>query len=293
MKCEDCLGWIEEYVDGELGSELTGRVRRHINSCAECAAAYKALEQEQALYASYRRDVDVTPALWAGVQARIAAEKAPRPTNRFAWLRNHIAVLLATPRLSPALAAALVILTVGLTIVVMSYLNAQKGNSGGGKIAATSNTNSGKEQGEDNKTPAPGNIAENKEKGPEKQPSEKPEKIESAPVIAGNKPAPRRRPEAKTPTPEELVRDAEQKYLSAIAILSRDVKKIRSQLDSQTLARFDDALFSIDATIAETRQAVRKNPQDPIALSYMLSAYSKKVDLLREMARDRETTREQ
>jgi hypothetical protein len=81
------------------------------------------------------------------------------------------------------------------------------------------------------------------------------------------------------------VREAEQKYIAAIAILSRDVSKKRSGMDPMVAARFDAALGEIDKTIAETRRAVRNNPDDPIALQYMLSAYSKKVDTLREMSR--------
>ena len=87
-----------------------------------------------------------------------------------------------------------------------------------------------------------------------------------------------------TLTPAQLVRDAEYKYLTAIAMLSRDVNRKRSQLDPAMLARFDASLADIDRTIKETRQVVRGNPEDPIALQYLLAAYSKKVDVLREMS---------
>jgi hypothetical protein len=49
------------------------------------------------------------------------------------------------------------------------------------------------------------------------------------------------------------------------------------------LARFDAALGDIDRTIKDTRRVVNENPGDPIALQYLLAAYSKKVDVLREM----------
>jgi hypothetical protein len=49
------------------------------------------------------------------------------------------------------------------------------------------------------------------------------------------------------------------------------------------LARLDQALASVDRTIAGTRKAVRQHPDDPVAVQYMLSAYSRKVDVLREM----------
>jgi hypothetical protein len=50
------------------------------------------------------------------------------------------------------------------------------------------------------------------------------------------------------------------------------------------VARFDSALTDIDRTIKDTRRVVRDNPEDPIALQYLLAAYSKKVDALRGMS---------
>ena len=92
-----------------------------------------------------------------------------------------------------------------------------------------------------------------------------------------------KRQAAPAMTPAQLVRDAEDKYLTAIAMLSRDVNGRRSQLDPIMLARFDATLADIDRTIKDTRQVVKDNPGDPIALQYLLAAYSKKVDVLREM----------
>ena len=80
------------------------------------------------------------------------------------------------------------------------------------------------------------------------------------------------------------MREAEQKYLAAISILSRDVNRRRSRLDPETVARFEQTLAAVDRTIAGTRRAVREHPDDPVAVQYMLTAYAKKIDVLREMA---------
>jgi hypothetical protein len=90
----------------------------------------------------------------------------------------------------------------------------------------------------------------------------------------------------RKPTPEQLVREAEQKYVAAIALLSKEVDRRRTEIDPLVLARFDSALAAIDRTIEDTRRAVRQSPNDPIALQYMLAAYAKKVDVLREIAND-------
>jgi hypothetical protein len=86
--------------------------------------------------------------------------------------------------------------------------------------------------------------------------------------------------------PEELVREAEQKYLAAIALLSRDANRRRSRLDSETVAQFDQTLAAIDRAIAGARRAARGRPDDPVAVQYMLTAYAKKVDVLRQMVSD-------
>jgi hypothetical protein len=87
--------------------------------------------------------------------------------------------------------------------------------------------------------------------------------------------------------PEELVREAEQKYLAAIALLSRDANRRRSRLDSEALAQFDQTLAAVDRAIAGTRRVARGRPDDPVAVQYMLAAYAKKVDVLRQMVSDR------
>jgi phage gp29-like protein len=86
--------------------------------------------------------------------------------------------------------------------------------------------------------------------------------------------------------PERLIREAERKYLAAIAALSRDVRRRRPQVDSETMARFERSLAVVDRAIAETRAAARRHPRDPEVVQYMMTAYAKKVDLLREVAQD-------
>jgi hypothetical protein len=85
--------------------------------------------------------------------------------------------------------------------------------------------------------------------------------------------------------PDRLVREAEGKYLAAIRLLSRDVGSRRARLDDDTRARFERTLAAVDRTIADTRRAAREHPRDPVAVQYMLTAYAKKVEVLREMTR--------
>jgi len=287
MKCEEYRILIEDYVDRALDQKTASRVTAHTETCAECASFYREMSREQDVYARYQRDVEVTPVLWASIESRIKQERAAQPEGQrigmISRLREQLAGVFSAPRLSPAFAAALVIVAIGVTVFVMSRLNSGSpqqiatGNSNAAVIQPdTSNRNS------DVAVPAPHTPEERKDDTVAAAPGiPAPNTVKVAPPTVN----PRNRQPARL-TPTQLVRDAEQKYLTAIAMLSRDVDRRRSQLDPMMLARFDASLLEIDRTIRETRHVVRENPEDPIALQYLLAAYSKKVDVLREMTTD-------
>jgi len=281
MKCEECQQFLEEYIDGELEMKLAAQVSAHASSCSDCSKAYEELKQELEVYAHYQRDVEVTPALWAGVEARIRQEKAALRPGGLAGLRERLAALFATPRFSPALAAALVLLAIGLTVVVMSVMNSRNNNQPLATDRPPQESTSPNNANKPVEPPAP----KPDEKRVELAGTDKPATVEKE-----NKPAHKKQLVANAPPkqadPAQLVREAEQKYLAAISILSRDVNRRRSQIDPTVLARFDSALSDIDRTIKETRRIVREHPDDPVALQYLLSAYAKKVDTLRDMALD-------
>jgi Putative zinc-finger len=293
MECEDYLTSIEEYLDGELDAQDAARVRAHAESCAECASYYEGLKVEQAAYAHYKRDVEVTPAMWAAVEARIERENNPARSvdfseraGPFTRLREWLVAALGAPRLSPAFAAALVVAAVGITVAVMVYTK----ESGPGERPQLATGAGDTKPAEAPAPPAPEQApGAGLRAGETTQPSPDQElkykRKEPAP--------PARQPRdsspvrvAKEQTPEQLVREAEQKYLTAIAIVERDVKRRRENLDPAVLVKLDNALASIDLTIEETRKVVRQHPGDPVALQYLLAAYSKKIDALREIARE-------
>lgn len=281
MKCEECESVIEEYIDEAVTVRTAREVEAHLSNCALCAGSHEELKREQAIYALYQRDLDVTPALWASIEARIKTEPSIKSRTLFAALRERFAGAFATPRFSPAFAAALVLLAIGVTAVLMSLMSsrgtpqqvAQNGDGISQPAAPTNNPAPNPETPKGTESPG-GGIGDGATNSP------------ATPVKVSNEVTPRRSVPNARPTPDQLVREAENKYLQAIAILSKDMKNRRSQIDPATLARFDAALSDIDRTIAETKQASRQNPGDPIALQYLLAAYSKKVDALRDMSRD-------
>jgi len=284
MSCEQWLLLIEEYVDGELDDAAARRLRDHMVSCKTCAAEYKLLRREQELYQNYVRDAEVSPALWAGVQARIQQDGAgPSLLER---LRGLASVFAAGPRLSPVYAMLLVIVAVGVTVFVMRRSGPNPGVNPGpiaidtqppGTPAPSPSATTSPNTGPDQPKPAP-----RQESPRQESPRQEPPRREN--LVADGGGAKRPAPKAAPITAEQAIREAEQKYVAAIAILSRDVNTHRSELDPAVAAKFEATLASIDFTIKETKRAVREHPGDPVAAQYMLAAYSEKLDVLREMA---------
>jgi hypothetical protein len=292
MKCEECLPLLELYSDGELSAPEAGAVAAHLGACAPCSARLQSLRDEQALYLRYECDPSESPAFWDGVLANIRAEKARPPEAPAAWHRRRLAALLSSlsaPRFSPTLTAALLLVAVVLTAAVMRYFgpreepprqHAEAGKDGGGVSPPPRKTDelAARTQEPDREGRA---IAD----GPEALKGR--DVLKKAGVVAESKRARKAQTlEVSEASPDKLVRDAEQKYLAAIRILSRDLGRQRTRMDPDTLARFDRTLGVIDKSIAETRAAARRHPRDPVAVQYMLAAYAKKVEVLRDMAQE-------
>ena len=85
------------------------------------------------------------------------------------------------------------------------------------------------------------------------------------------------------PTVDQVARRAEQEYLSAIEILSRDIKRRRTGISPALLSHLETALAEVDRNIAATRRVALEQPRDPVAVQYLASAYEDKVALLREV----------
>ena len=116
MKCVDCLNILEAYVDGETGEGNAEQVRAHLLKCASCTLEFEALTAEMEGYARYDRELQISPALWNGVAARIASEGNGASTSRFS-LTQWFAGLLAIPSVrfaTPVIAFALLAVIVGV-----------------------------------------------------------------------------------------------------------------------------------------------------------------------------------
>ena len=116
MKCDDCLNLLEVYLDGEAGERNSQHVQEHLMKCAGCTSAFEALTAENELFARYDRELEISPAIWNGVAARIAADGNGAATSKSS-LSEWFAGLFAMPSFKfamPAVAFALIAVVIGV-----------------------------------------------------------------------------------------------------------------------------------------------------------------------------------
>jgi hypothetical protein len=116
MKCDDCINLLEVYLDGEAGERNSVHVQEHLIKCAGCTSAFEALTAENELFARYDRELEISPAVWNGVAARIATEGNGAGKSKFSF-SEWFAGLFAMPSFKfamPAVAFALIAIVVGV-----------------------------------------------------------------------------------------------------------------------------------------------------------------------------------
>ena len=116
MKCDECLNLLEAYVECEASRREADILRAHVEVCAACANAFEALTAENEMYARYDRDLRISPALWNGIAARIAAEPIHGNLNDKRRLSEWLTGLLAVPAFRfalPAMAALAIAVVIG------------------------------------------------------------------------------------------------------------------------------------------------------------------------------------
>lgn len=282
MRCEEIEPLIEPYLDGAVSEQTADVVAAHLSTCAECARCAASLELESNFYTKHEPELEVPVTFWSGVMERVDAHGSEAQQRTPSWL-DRVAQVVSRIRamsLEPAPAVALLLLTVGLTAAVTFYLSSHM---------RLSQVSVARMQAEGSTQTTASSPDPRSEVGTDRafQFSQA-----TASVPAGDRKTSRRPrdPNQQKPTRREtadaLVREAEQKYLAAIAMLSQDARGRVARLDPGAKSQFEQTLATIDRAIANTRSIVHASPGDPVAVQYMLTAYSRKVDLLRQVVGD-------
>jgi hypothetical protein len=268
---KECIeeGTLQAWFDGELGSEPAAAVASHVASCSVCAQAARAVEDEnlllsQALESEFAQSIP-TESLRNRVEAATAVSQIAKPvgsapSEEDGWWKSLRDLFFPSPQRAFGYAglAAIIVLS---TIFGVIYLQRSKvGPVAQIKPAQPLTTPEPSPQ-----VPGPGPVADRIPKS----------------VGTPKKLVPRKSTRGNTATASVL--PGERSYIRTIANLNATLKSDRPMRPSLQV-EYEHNVALLDQAIEMTRDAARKNPKDPQATQFMLSAYQSKVDLLNQVA---------
>jgi hypothetical protein len=244
VKCADVLSVLEDYQDGELGKRRAGQVESHLLSCPSCARALALLKAEDDLYMQYAARLERDLQVSPEIWAKVRAGIGEMER---AGRRSPVPsgrILGILSSLWPASPVARQVVIAAAVAIV--------------SVAATL-------------------IAVRFYGGADKGRGDVRGVAQMVPDTQGGD-------QTSLESAMRSIQRAEQEYLQAIRILNEIVEKQKSSLDPGLLAELEQNLKIIDQNIAATRAAYYAHPSDPDLAHYMLSAYSRKVELLQDLA---------
>lgn len=283
----ECLdeGILQSYFDGELSNEHMEGVTSHLVSCMKCAAAARELEGEVILLSSalapefdaivpterLRHCIDIAV---AGLQlGNQNAVREPVVMAGRGWLQSLSALFAFTPQRTFGYAALAVVLVFAAIIGAI-----QLRQSPSPTINNENNVAVAPPQPPVTKTSNPGSDGA------------VPVPVASPPVVANNPVQRTRSVRPRTTVSNQAVAQVklipgERSYLKTIAALDSTIKANNNRPMRPALqAEYERNLAVVDRALAATRNAAKKNPNDPDAAEFMFNAYQSKVDLLNTVA---------
>jgi hypothetical protein len=249
MTCEQLDERLADWLEQEVDAQTDAALARHAAGCARCGALVDDLRSIRRAAASLPA---LTPSrdLWPDIEARIQApvitlpSRAARRAQRSTWWMA-------------AAAAGLVAVTAGVTYLVT--------------------TNAG--------TPPEATIAA-VPRGPDTTPL--------AVVTEPEVPVPAAREANRTersapsagalPAGRNVSETENSEYARDVAQLRAIVTQRRTEFDSTTIAVLERNLALIDSAIAESREALQRDPASEFLADQLARARTKKVAILRTVA---------
>ena len=259
----DCIdeGTLQTWFDGELNTDEALSVTAHLSVCGRCAESARTLEGENLLVATAMaaQFTETVPSerLRQRLDARIAGlhhETAPE-VSESRW--RAITSLFAFRPLAYASVAAVILLA---TFVGVVYLKKEKANLPE-KEARVQN---------------PSDLPQ-----PSPEPTIVPVDNQANPSYSPRVPRRAKRPASTPRTNEPSFVKQEREYQTTIARLN-DTFQSKPALRPSLRVEYEYNLALIDNAITATRDVARKNPKDPHAAQFVLSAYQSKVDLMNQ-----------
>ncbi len=289
-KCYD-IGTIQAFLDGELASEQTEAIARHVSTCDGCAVLLAEAEEESAFaFSALEQEFNTlvpTQRLWAKINDSIEREK------KSFW--KPIFVLLRQPS-KAAFASLIFVAVVSITLLNLKpdepALIATRNDAKIQNLIPVASTNITKNDSTSSvASPALplnpplkrganfANYNQNKEEiRPVKASAVK---IESK---AQNSNTPVVTPDAvRTTAGENVV--GEESYIKTIASLTETVNERKDQtLTASSRFAFERDLAVTNDAIKKMKKEVQKNPNNEAAKQILRASYQNKIDLLSSVA---------
>lgn len=261
MNCDEIAIQLDEYLDGELADADRRQVEAHLAGCALCTESFESLEREMAMFGQYARPVESGDAMWAAVRTRIEPGLDSANVVRGAFGSRRF--------LAPLIAAACLAIVAGVGFVAWR--------------ASQTTPTIAVQQPPTPVYPAPTSqppvvippVANDAETAP---PSIDVANIDVRPRARRSQPQPSTAP-AALPLP---IANVERQYIAAIALLNSEIDRTAgSNPAARELSR--KPMNDLGENIRTARRAVELNPNDPVAVNSMMSAYDEKLETMQRL----------
>lgn len=294
----ECLdeGTLQSYFDGELAGERLEVVTSHLASCTTCAAAARELETElNVLSIALAAEFDVAvpterlrqriDAAVAGLQYESSTTGAKPESSISAWFQSLSSLFAFTPQRAFGYAGLIVVLGFAAVFGIIQWRYVSPATDNPNFVATVPER-------------VPERVAENNGPVTKTTPGVEDPTPTVAPIVAvspstGNQTATRPRNSSVRPQNAFANRSmakvkllpGERSYLRTIAALDTTIKANSNRPMRPALqAEYERNLALVDRALAATRDAAKKNPNDPDAAEFMFTAYQSKVNLLNTVA---------
>lgn len=288
-KCFE-IGIIQAFLDGELASDASENVARHVALCSDCAILLAEAEDEILFaFSALENELNTlvpTQRLWSKINDSIGKEEKSFWQKVYAFVSNPTSI---------AFASMLVVFAVFVGTLNLQQTekpensvarNVQPKQS---EILSASETKINTAQ-----TPQATDLPEIKitESNPEKRDSQV---VKTKFEKAKRSPKTNKQPDSNTKTPDiesnyepRMANEnlsGEDTYLKTIVALTKTVDNRKDEtLKPSARFAFEKDLAIIDDAIGKMQTEVKKNPKNETAKEMLRASYQNKIDLLNSVS---------
>ena len=269
MNCSQCRAVLDFFIEGELDQHAAQETRAHIAVCASCAGGYEAILRERDALRQYLNEIDPSSNLWARVNHAIGQLKPARDR----WFMRPLPGALKSLQARAGFASVVIVAVIWITVDTLRRMNTPRPERD--KVVFH-------EQRPNSLTANAANASRADNRQGMSVISKRDNQRSQVQITTRARTRTTAKPELRQPT-TDAIRIAERHYSVAIAQLTRDYIQHRKQLNPDAATKFEQTLAGLDVTIETTRRVAYADPNNPVAVQYLMTAYAAKVDALRNV----------